>query len=137
MQNDVPGVVALTSAEQAALACGGLTPAEVAAGDTTPVCSTPALDLVTSSLPSATVGQPYSTRLTAIGGNPPYTWKLVKVKGELPKGFRLDHSTGVISGRTKQIGTLYFMIQLSDTKTTGKPHTRNLVTQAMSITVNP
>ena len=36
VQNDVPGVVALTSAEQAALACGGLTPAEVAAGDTTP-----------------------------------------------------------------------------------------------------
>ena len=136
-QNDIPGADALTSAEQAALACGSLTPAEVVAGDTVPVCSSTPMEIVTSSLPGATVRQPYSTRLTAIGGNPPYTWKLVKGEGDLPKGIRLDHSTGVISGQTKQVGTLDFVVRLSDTKTTGKPHTRNIVTQSMSITVNP
>jgi ABC-type phosphate transport system substrate-binding protein len=35
---DVPGAVAVTSAENAAYACGDLTPSEVAAGQTTPTC---------------------------------------------------------------------------------------------------
>ncbi len=35
---DVPGAVAVTSAEAAAYACGDLTPSEVAAGQTTPTC---------------------------------------------------------------------------------------------------
>ena len=70
-QNDIPGADALASAEQAAVACGSLTPAEAVAGDTAPVCSTTPMEIVTSSLPGATVGQPYSTRLTAIGGIPP------------------------------------------------------------------
>lgn len=35
---DVPGAVAVTAAEQAAYACGDLTPAEVQAGQTTPTC---------------------------------------------------------------------------------------------------
>ncbi len=35
---DVPGAVAVTSAEAAAYACGDLTPTEVAAGQTTPTC---------------------------------------------------------------------------------------------------
>lgn len=35
---DVPGAVAVTAAEQAAYACGDLTPAEVQAGQTSPTC---------------------------------------------------------------------------------------------------
>jgi ABC-type phosphate transport system substrate-binding protein len=35
---DVPGAVPVTAAEQAAYACGDLTPTEVAAGQTTPTC---------------------------------------------------------------------------------------------------
>jgi uncharacterized delta-60 repeat protein len=39
VEADVPGAVQPTAAEQAALACGGLTPVEVAAGQTTATCS--------------------------------------------------------------------------------------------------
>jgi phosphate transport system substrate-binding protein len=38
VQHDVPGAVPPTADEAAALACGDLTPAEVAAGQTTPTC---------------------------------------------------------------------------------------------------
>ncbi len=38
VQHNVPGAVAPTAAEQAAYACGDLTPAEVAAGQTTVTC---------------------------------------------------------------------------------------------------
>jgi len=39
VQKYVPGAVPLTAAEQQAYACGDLTPSEVAAGQTTPTCS--------------------------------------------------------------------------------------------------
>ncbi len=47
---DVPGAVAPTAAEQAAYACGDLTPAEVAAGQTTPTCG---VTNATASIPGA------------------------------------------------------------------------------------
>ena len=39
--SDVPGAVPMTAAEQAYYTCGDLTPADVAAGNTTPSCSSP------------------------------------------------------------------------------------------------
>lgn len=39
--SDVPGAVSLTAAEQAYDTCGDLTPADVAAGNTTPACANP------------------------------------------------------------------------------------------------
>jgi hypothetical protein len=47
---DVPGAVPVTAAEQAAYACGDLTPTEVAAGQTTPTCG---VTTVTAPIPPA------------------------------------------------------------------------------------
>ena len=47
----------------------------------------PPLQLTTRALPVAQVGRPYSTRLAARGGRPPYRWSLVA--GSLPRGVRL------------------------------------------------
>lgn len=55
----------------------------------------PPLQLTTSVLPVAQIGRPYSTRLAASGGRPPYRWRLVA--GSLPRGLRL-FPDGRISG---------------------------------------
>ncbi len=45
-----------------------------------------ALEITTTSLPAAEVGQPYSFNLSAIGGTPPYVW----TSTSLPSGFSLS-----------------------------------------------
>jgi hypothetical protein len=54
------------------------------------------LVITTTSLPAATVGQPYSASLGASGGWPPVTWQMVS--GSLPPGLTLSAATGMISG---------------------------------------
>ncbi len=53
------------------------------------------LHVTTRSLPEATLGQPYSDQLEAVGGVTPYKWKVTA--GKLPKGLRLGRS-GLLSG---------------------------------------
>jgi hypothetical protein len=57
VQHNVPGAVAPTAAEQQAYSCGDLTPAEVAAGQTTPTCG----------VTNATAGPPGANAGTASG----------------------------------------------------------------------
>ncbi len=66
-------------------------------GSPTPPTPPPApLTIVTSSLPPALSGEPYSATLEAAGGSRPYTWSLKA--GTLPDGLLLGGATGVISG---------------------------------------
>ncbi len=61
------------------------------------VSVTTPIQLVTTSLPDATAGQPYSATLTATGGaGAPYTFSLEA--SALPDGLSLDPNTGIISG---------------------------------------
>ncbi len=93
--------------------------------------------ITTTSLPSATKGVAYTATLTAVNGNPPYTWKLVKGSGTLPKGLRLTAKTGVISGKpTSSAVTSTFTIEALDTKTKTKPKTQNTTTKTFTITVS-
>lgn len=63
-----------------------------AAGAYTPV------QIATTSLPDATVGQPYSAQIEVTGGTPPYRVGLSDVQGyPLPPGLSMDAS-GLISG---------------------------------------
>lgn len=77
------------------LGCGGGT-STGGGGPVTP------LTLTTTSLPKAVTGTPYSTKLQATGGNPPYTWKLALFPGQtaasvLPAGIALA-GDGTLSG---------------------------------------
>ena len=59
----------------------------------------------------ATIGSNYSFDLSAIGGQPPYTWSVIS--GSLPAGLTLS-SGGVISGDATTAGTGLFSVQLTD-----------------------
>lgn len=94
--------------------------------------------ITASALPSGTAGTAYSTTLSATGGNPPYTWKIAS--GLFPKGIRLNKKAGAISGKTKQVGSLTFTVEVLDQKTkrtNGHPPTQNTATARLSITINP
>jgi chitodextrinase len=56
------------------------------------------LHLETPALASAERGKPYSAMISAIGGDPPYTWQIVG--GRLPAGLTMNSTTGHISGIT-------------------------------------
>jgi hypothetical protein len=75
--------------------------------------------VVTSSIPAASRGMPYSAQFHATGGAAPYRWKLV---GKLPKGLKLNKATGAVSGtpRPKDKAQTYtFVVQVKDRS---KPH---------------
>src|SRR5262245_52874871 len=72
------------------------------------------LHIITSALPSATIGGSYSISLTASGGSPPYRWALYK-DSILPTGLRLS-SSGEISGTPSAAGTFTFEIEVSDNR---------------------
>jgi hypothetical protein len=88
--------------------------------------------ITTTSLPNATIGASYSATLQAIGGAVPFKWKTAP---KLPKGLKLNGSTGVISGAvTAKVppGTYSFTVDVKDhTKHIHKTATANL-----SIAVN-
>ena len=71
--------------------------------------------ITTTSLPDATVGQPYSVQLQALGGTPPYTINKCGPKGMgvLPRGLSLSRS-GLISGTPKQTGTFIIVVKCLD-----------------------
>jgi hypothetical protein len=68
--------------------------------------------ILTTTLPPATVGIPYSTLLLASGGAFPYTWSVIS--GSLPPGLTLNPSTGEISGVPTAAGSYTFTVQVTD-----------------------
>lgn len=95
------------------------------------------LAITTTALPNGKANNAYSMTLAAIGGNPPFLWKLIT--GSLPKGIKLNKSTGLISGKTKEIGTITFTVEALDAKIKVKHHspTQNTATAQLSITIAP
>ena len=70
------------------------------------------LGVVTTSLPSGSVGTSYSAALAATGGTHPYSWAVIA--GQLPNGLALAGSTGIISGTPVTTGTFTFTVQVTD-----------------------
>src|SRR5208337_1583849 len=83
------------------------------------------VSITPASLPSGSVGVPYSQTLAATGGLQPYTWCVLATGGgcdptqaSLPPGLSLNTTTGVISGTpTTPAAPASFMIQVTDAET--------------------
>ena len=88
------------------------------------------LQIATTSLPPATVGQPYSFQLQATGGTPPYTWNkhLPKGRGALPPRLSISKG-GLISGTPKKAGTYTMVVKCL--QSTAHPN-KTLATQELT-----
>ena len=69
-------------------------------------------DIITTTLPAGTLGQPYNQTLQAIGGTGARTWSISA--GSLPQDLNLDSTTGVISGTPTVPGPSSFTVQVLD-----------------------
>ncbi len=71
------------------------------------------LQILTGSLPSATVGVTYSDQILATGGSPPYSWSMTSNSPALPPS--LSFSTqGLLSGLPTMGGIFTLMVQVVD-----------------------
>jgi hypothetical protein len=85
------------------------------------------INVLTTSLPDGTVGQPYNVALVADGGVAPYTWTLTS--GSLPPGMNPLSSAGVVSGTPTSTGHYSFTVKATDAQS-------NSASANLSITVN-
>ena len=88
------------------------------------------LVITTASLPSGTVGTPYSSFLIGTGGQEPRWWNMGLGSGPLPPGLWLNFTYGEIAGTPTTPGTNAFIIQLADSLGGG-------VEKVLSIVINP
>ncbi|MFQ5823914.1 MAG: putative Ig domain-containing protein [bacterium] len=90
------------------------------------------LRIITTSLPSAIIGSPYTTVLSARGGQKPYQWAIIS--GTLPEGINLKDNT--LSGTTNdQEGDYTFTLQVTDDD--GSIATQKLSLSVFSGTFSP
>ena len=81
--------------------------------------------VTTSSLPNGTNGVAYSQQISAVYGQPPYTW--TNSSGVLPPGLNLS-TNGIISGTPTTSGASHFTVQVTDAFS-------ETATQALTLTV--
>ncbi|RSL19413.1 putative Ig domain-containing protein [Edaphobacter aggregans] len=107
----------------------GTSSASTSTAPSSPVKTVTPVSITTSSLPSGTVGTPYSQTIAAANGTTPYTFGVAT--GTLPAGLTLSTS-GVISGTPTAAGSSTFGIQVTDSSSPA-----GSATTSFSITVNP
>lgn len=71
----------------------------------------PPLQITTTTLSQASVGNPYSLQLSATGGVTPYQWSISS--GSLPQGISLS-SAGNLDGMPTSSGSFSFVVQVTD-----------------------
>jgi hypothetical protein len=113
------------------LLAGAFTPVVVAHPANTGFATPPAtLAILSSSLPDAVAGRPYSGQVTLFGGIAPYL--ITVTNGSLPTGLSIDN-TGLITGIPNASGNFILTIQVTDSA--AQPST---TTQVLSIRIgNP
>lgn len=106
------------STDPSGSASGGTDPSGSSSGNTDPDTPPAVVSIVTSSLPQATVGQPYSAQLQASDGSNPVsgTWSVTG----LPEGITLDSATGTLSGTAAISGDYTLGITFTDGSTTAQ-----------------
>ncbi len=71
------------------------------------------LQILTTSLPNATLGIPYTTSLVATNGQAPYSWTTNQTSSPLPTGLSLT-SSGQITGVPTAAGIFFFVVRVTD-----------------------
>ena len=106
------------STDPSGSASGGTDPSGSSSGNTDPDTPPAVVSIVTSSLPQATVGQPYSAQLQASDGSNPVsgTWSVTG----LPEGITLDPATGTLSGTAAISGDYTLGITFTDGSATAQ-----------------
>ena len=106
------------STDPSGSASGGTDPSGSSSGNTDPDTPPAVVSIVTSSLPQATVGQPYSAQLQASDGSNPVsgTWSVTG----LPEGITLDSATGTLSGTAAISGDYTLGITFTDGSATAQ-----------------
>lgn len=92
-----------------------------------PVSPPVVFGITTTSLPGATVGQPYNQTIQITGGTQPLAWTQL---GSLPAGLSFNAANGAISGTPTTAGTSTFTIRAADSSSPPK-----LSEKRLSITV--
>lgn len=72
------------------------------------------LTILTDTLPTGTINQPYATALGGTGGTTPYAWALKAGSPSLPDGLILSPPTGAISGTPTVTSTTSHIFVLTD-----------------------
>jgi hypothetical protein len=88
---------------------------------------TQGLAIVDCPTPAAILSVPYTSSLTAVGGNAPFVWSLSA--GALPPGLGLQPDTAIVSGSASQAGLYSFTLRVDDA-------IANFSTRACSIQVS-
>ena len=70
------------------------------------------LDITTKVLSKPVVGTPYSQRVEATGGDPPYRWSATA----LPPGLQIDAATGIIAGNPTKVDQATVTVHVVDTE---------------------
>jgi hypothetical protein len=70
------------------------------------------LSIVSCPVSTGEVGLSFNSAVSGSGGAPPYTWTMGE--GNLPAGFTIHRSSGVVSGTPLQAGMSQFSVILSD-----------------------
>lgn len=84
---------------------------------------TPGVHVATTELYASYIQRPYEAKLSATGGEPPYTWSLVS--GSLPKGISFDQIQGKITGTPSEGGQFTVTVQARDSmQPAGAPATK-------------
>ena len=104
--------------DQGGSSSGGTDQGGSSSGNTDPDTPPAVVSIVTSSLPQATVGQPYSVQLQASDGSNPVsgTWSVTG----LPEGITLDSATGTLSGTAAISGDYTLGITFTDGSATAQ-----------------
>lgn len=85
----------------------------------------------TKDLPSGIVGRPYTAKLVTQNGKGPFSWQ---VRGDLPPGIRIQHSTGFLSGTPTKAGTYKFTVTVID-RGTGSTISREFTLEVVGLLV--
>ena len=84
------------------------------------------LQITTTALANAQAGIQYQSRLTAMGGAPPYYWSVVS--GSLPFGLSLNTNTGILSGTAMLGGKFDVDFQVRDSSSPAPQTSMNTLT---------